>query len=140
MASAVTPPRQLAPTMGQTEALAGVFIQTGSLLASGERVVCGLVHRFSALNFISDNAGCFGDMPLPCNACLVTFGDFKVYVTTELSCGFPEHVLVAADPPAVCAAGGQRITRPVSCVEVMMTAPSQGAGKNVVDKDGASNC
>ena len=129
MASAVTPPRQLAPTVGQTEALAGVFIRTGSLLTSGERVVCGLVHRFGALNFISDNAGCFGDRPLPRHGCLVTFGDYEVYVATELSCSFPEHVLVAADPPAVCAARGWRITRPVSCAEVMMTkANKTGAG------------
>ena len=68
MASAVTPPRQLAPTVGRIEALAGVFIRTGSLLASGEHVVCGLVHRFDALNFISDNAGCFGDRHCPAMA------------------------------------------------------------------------
>ena len=84
MASAVTPPRQLAPTVGLTEALAGVFIRTGSLLASGERVVCGLVHRFGALNFISDNAGCFGDRPLPRNGCLIMFGAYEVYVATEI--------------------------------------------------------
>ena len=125
MASAVTPPRQLAPTVGLTEALAGVFIRTGSILASGERVVCGLVHRFGALNFISDNAGCFGDRPLPRNGCLVNFGAFECYVATEVPCRYPEHVLVAADPPAVCAARGRRITRPVSCAEVMMTRPAR---------------
>ena len=64
--------------------LAGVFIRTGCLLASGKRVVYGLVHRFGTLNFISDNAGCFGDRPLPRNGCLITFGEYEVYVATEL--------------------------------------------------------
>ena len=140
MASVVTPPRQLAPTVGRPEALAGVFIWTGSLLASGERMVCGLVHRFGTLNFISDNAGCFGDMPLPRNGCLINFGAYEVYVATEISCRFPEHVLVAADPPAVCAARGRRITRPVSCVEVMMTkANKTGAAKAGAGNTGTNN-
>ena len=91
------------------------------------------------LNFISDNAGCFGDKPLPRNGCLVTFGDYEVYVATELSCSFPEHVLVAVDPPAVCAARGRRIARPVSCAEVMMTRANPGVGKAVAGKTGAGN-
>ena len=126
--------------MGLTEALAGVFFRTGSLLASGERVVCGLHHRFGALNFISDNAGCFGDRPLPRNGCLVTFGAYDVYVATEVSCSFPEHVLIAADPPVVCAARGRRIARPVSCAEVMMTKASKiGAAQTGAGNAGTSN-
>src|SRR3954463_1471485 len=59
-ASAVTPPRQLATTVGHGAALAGVFIRTGNLIGTGERVVSGLVQRLGALRFVSDNAGCFG--------------------------------------------------------------------------------
>ena len=110
-------------------ALAGVFIRTGSVIASGERVVCGLVHRFGSLNVISDNAGCFGDRPLPRNGCLIEFGGLTVYVATEIVCRYPERVQVPADPPAVCAARGRRTARPASCVEVMMTAPGTGVGK-----------
>ena len=57
MASVCAPPRQLAPTVESAAALAGVFIRTGALIASGERVLCGLVHRFGSLNVVSDNAG-----------------------------------------------------------------------------------
>ena len=74
MASVRAPPRQLAPTVGPAAALAGVFIRTGSFIASGERVLCGLVHRFDSLNVVSDNAGCFGSRPLPRNGCLIEVG------------------------------------------------------------------
>ena len=121
MASAVIPPRQLAPTVGLAAALASVFIRTGSIIASGERVVSGLVHRLGTLNFICDNACYFGSRPMPRNGCLVLFGTFEIYVATEFVCKYPEQVLVAEDSPAVCAARGRRITRPVSCAEVMMT-------------------
>ena len=102
-------------------------------------MVCGLVHTLSALNFISDNMGCFGDKPLPRNGCLVTFGDYEVYVAIELSCSFAEHMLVAVDPPAVCVARGRRIARPVSCAEVMMTRANPAAGKAGTGKTGAGN-
>ena len=102
----------MAPTVGLTAALAGVFIRTGSIIASGERVVSGLVHRLGSLNFISDNVGCFGSRPMPRNGCLVNFGMFEVYVATEFVCKYPEQVLVAEDPPAVCAARGRRTIAP----------------------------
>lgn len=47
-------------------------------------------------------------------------------------------VHVAADPPTVCAAYGRRIDHPTSCVEVMMTAPTTGAGKGVASGMGAT--
>src|SRR5664279_826167 len=130
MASAVTPPRQLAPTVGPAAALAGVYVRTGSITTSGERVVCGLVHRLGSLSFISDNAGCF-----------INFGEHQVYVATEIVCRYPERVHVAADPPAVCAARVRRVDRPASCVEVMMTAPAADAGKGVAGDvdDGAKS-
>ena len=105
MASAVIPPRQLAPTVGLAAALAGGSFRTGSIINSGERVVCGLVCKLGALNFISDNAGCFGSRPFPTKGCLISFGAFVTYVATEVVCNYPEQVLVAEDPPAVCAAG-----------------------------------
>ena len=74
MASAVLPPRQLAPTVGPSEALAGVFIRTGSIIDSGERVISGLVCKLGSMSFISDNAGCLGGRPLPRNGRIVTFG------------------------------------------------------------------
>ena len=49
------------------------------------------------------------------------FGSFEVYVATEVVFKYPETVLVADDPPAVCAVRGQRIDRPVDCAEVMVT-------------------
>ena len=76
--------------------LAGVFIRTGSVIASGERVVCGLVHRFGSLNVISDNAGCFGSRPFPRNGCLMELGDLTVYVATEIVCRYPKWVHAAA--------------------------------------------
>ena len=99
--------------------LAGVFIRMGSLIDSGKRVLSGLVHRFGALNFISDNVGCFGNKSLPRNGCLIAFGAHEVHVATEFVCKYLEHVLVAQDPPAVCAARGRRTTRPASCAVVL---------------------
>ena len=121
MASVLLTPRQLAPTVWPAAALAGVHFRTGSLVTAGKRVVCGLVHRFGMISVISDNAGCLGDKPLSRNGCLVKFGSFEVYVATEVVCKYPKIVLVADDPPAVCAVRGQRITRPADCAEVMMT-------------------
>ena len=72
--------------MGPAAVLAGVFIRVGSLIDSGECVVCGLVLRFGSLNVISDNAGCFGSRPLPRNGCLIEFGGLTVYVATEIVC------------------------------------------------------
>ena len=114
------PPRQLAPTVGQVEALAGVLIRTGPV-----RVLSGLVVRFGDMDFVSDNAGCFRGRPFPANGCVIEFGTFATYVATELVCEYPAQVLVAEDPPAVCAARGRRTTRPESCAVMMagVTAP-----------------
>ena len=121
MASAVIPPRQLAPTVGQVEALAGVLIRTGSVIHSDTRVLSGLVVKFGEMEFVSDNAGCFRGRPFPANGCVIEFGAFA----TEFVCEYPEQVLVAEDPPAVCAARGRRTTRPESCAVMMagVTAP-----------------
>src|SRR3954452_14434762 len=73
VASAVKPPRQFAPTVGPTAALAGVFIRTGNIIGTGERVVSGLVQRLGALRFVSDNAGCFRNHPFPTGGQFIAF-------------------------------------------------------------------
>ena len=80
MASAVLPPRQLAPTVGPPAALAGVFIRTGNFLTSGERVLSGVMQRSGSLHLVHDNAGCFSRGPNPRNGNLIMFGDFEIYV------------------------------------------------------------
>ena len=129
MASAVTPPRQLAPTVGQAVALARVSIRTGSVTSSGVRVRSGLVCNYGGFTFISDNAGCFANKPFPADGFLMTLGSFVTYVTTEPVREYPAQVLVAEDPPSFRAALGRRSARPGSSVEVMMTGASAGAGK-----------
>ena len=83
MASAVIPPRQLAPTVGQVATLAGVSIRTGT--GTGERVLSGLVCKISGFSFISDNVGCFSGKPFPRDGFLMTLGSFITYVATEPS-------------------------------------------------------
>ena len=124
MASAVLPPRQLAPTVGPVAALARVFIRTGNFLRSGKRVLSGMMQRFGSLHFVHDNAGCFSQGPAPCNGNLVTIGKFDVYVAiAPRPFVYPQAVHVAADPPAVIAARGRRSTRPASCEVMMIVVP-----------------
>jgi hypothetical protein len=134
MAYLVSPRRHLAPTVGQIDVLAGVYIQMGSMIASsGVRVVSGLIQRLVSLSFISDNAGCLGGRPFPRNGRIMYFGSHKVYVGTEKVCRYPEQVLVAADPPSHLLAHAGRSACPIESAEVMMAdidAPSaDGAGK-----------
>ena len=129
MASVCSPRRQLAPTVRPAAALAGVSIRTGSLLPSGERVVCGLVHRIGSFDFVTDNAGDFGGRAFPAGGSVIGFGSHLVYVAIEIIRGYPEKVLVAADPPAVCAARDQRVDRVADSVEVMVISPAVDVGK-----------
>ena len=128
MASVCSPRRQLAPTVGQAAALAGVFIRTGSLIATGERVVSGLVQRLGALDYVSDNASDFSTGAFPRNDVFINFGIHRVYVGTVPANRYPDVVHVAADPPAVLAARGRCTARPASC-EVMMTGMGAEASK-----------
>jgi hypothetical protein len=134
MAYVVSPQRHLAPTVGKIDVLAGVFIWTGSVIASsGERVVSGLVQRLGSLSFISDNTGCLGGQPFPRNCRIIIFASHEVYVGTERVCRFQEQVLVAADRPSHLLARAGRSAHAVESAEVMMAgtaAPSAGgAGK-----------
>jgi hypothetical protein len=101
------------------------------IVASGVRVVSGLVQRLGSLSFISDNAGCLGGRPFPRDGRIMSFGSHEVYVGTESVCR--EKVLVAADPPSHLLAHAGRSARPVESAEVMMAGasvlPPGGAGK-----------
>ena len=114
--------------MGPAAALVGVFIRTGSIIASGERVLCGLAQQFGTLCFVDDNAGCFGSRPLPANETVLSFGELQIFVATELPREYPAKALVAKDPPSVYAVRGQRNARPATCAEVLVAAPVVGAG------------
>src|ERR1041384_7510996 len=66
MASAVTYQRQLAPTMGQTEASTGVKIRTGFSSASGGSHASGLIFRRGAMDHVVDYSARHGNgVPLP---------------------------------------------------------------------------
>ena len=110
--------------MGQIEALEGVYIRTGS----GERVLSGLIAKIGEFNFVGDNAGCFAGKPFPEHGFTMMLGSFVTYVAVEVVRGYPEQVLVDDETPLL-AALGRRITRPESCVEVMVTGPVDAAGK-----------
>src|SRR4051812_26748789 len=117
MASAVPPPRQLAPTVGPTAVLAGVKIRTGNFIHTGERVVSGLVQRFDIWDYISDHAGSFRRKAPSCNGIFINLGAHKVYVSVDTSCVYPHRVIEAGEPP-LCATSGQRGVRPAGSVEV----------------------
>ena len=127
MASAVTPPRQLAPTVGQVAALAGVSIRTGS--STGERVLSGLVCKIDEFSSMSDNAGCFSGKPFPTDGLLMTLGSFITYVATEHVSSYPDQVIEAEDPPAFRAGLGQRTACSENNVGFMMAASNAGASK-----------
>ena len=137
MASAVTPPRQLASTVGQLTALAGVSIRTGS--STGERVLSGLVCKIGQFSFISDNAGCFSGKPFPADGFLMTLGSLITYVTTERVSSYPTQVTEAEDPPAFHARLGQHTARSGNSVGVMMAGSNadtskEGTGKGMPDE------
>ena len=98
-------------------------------------MVSGLVQRFGSLGFIDDNTGCFGDTPFPRDGRFINFGAHEVFVATNSVCRFPEHVVTAADPPAVCAARGRHNDCPAGSVEVMMAGGN--AAKDVAEGAGA---
>src|ERR1043165_4913092 len=60
MSSAVTLRRQLAPTMGQTEASTRVKIRTGFSSVSGGSHASGLIIRRGAIDHVVDNSARFG--------------------------------------------------------------------------------
>ena len=108
--------------------MAGVFIRTGSMVFSGGRVVCGLARQFGTLCFVDDNAGCFGSRPFPANGSILSFGELQIFIATEPLREYPAKVLVAEDPPSVCAVRGQGSACRATYAEVLMTAPVIDAG------------
>src|SRR3954463_5090238 len=116
MASAVPPPRQLAPTVGQAAVLAGVVIRTGNFINTGERVVSGLVQRFGLCDYVSDNAGSFRGETPPRNGVFIDLGGHKVYVGIDVTGVYPHQVVVAGEPPLNAASRPSR-ARPAGNVE-----------------------
>src|SRR3954468_24718959 len=85
MASAVTDRRQLAPTVGQTEASTGVKIRTGSSSSSGERHASGLILRRGAIDYVVDFSARHGfGVPLPPGVSLPV-GTHRIFISS-----FPE--------------------------------------------------
>src|SRR3954463_13528959 len=85
MASAVTDRRQLAPTVGQTEASTGVKIRTGSSSSSGERHASGLILRRGAIDHVVDFSARHGfGVPLPPGVSLQV-GTHRLFISS-----FPE--------------------------------------------------
>ena len=121
MASAVPPPRQLAPTVGPAAVLAGVKIQTGNFIHTGERVVSGLVQRFDLCDYVSDNAGSFRGKTPPRNGVFINLGMHQIYVGVDTSSVYPHQVVVAGEPP-LSAVSRPCEAHPVSSVEVMVAA------------------
>src|SRR3954469_19814053 len=85
MASAVTDRRQLATTVGQTEASTGVKIRTGSSSLSGERHASGLIFRRGAIDYVVDYSARHGfGVPLPPGVSLQV-GTHRIFISS-----FPE--------------------------------------------------
>src|SRR3954462_9793551 len=92
MEFAVTFRRQLAPTVGQTEASTGVQIRTGFSSASGGSHASGLIFRRGAIDFVVDYTEWFGvGAPLPPGVSL-QIGSHRLFIGS-----FPE-----AYPREVC--------------------------------------
>ncbi|KAK1607759.1 hypothetical protein QYE76_031432 [Lolium multiflorum] len=129
MASARSPRRQLAPTVGHEVALAGVHIRAGILDVNGERTVSALVQSLYNIDFINDNAGCFANGGMfPQNGRTIEFGSIRVYLGTVPVRQHLSPVLVAPDPPRWLCAG-----RAAGSVEVMM-AGAVNTGKGAVEE------
>src|SRR4051812_21245035 len=85
MASAVTYRRQLAPTVGQTEALTGVKSRTGFSSASGGSHASGLILRHGAIDYVVDYSAWYGvGAPLPPGVSL-QIGSHRLFIGS-----FPE--------------------------------------------------
>src|SRR4051812_43090017 len=124
MASAVPPPRQLAPTVGPAAVLAGVMIRTGNFIHTGERIVSGLFRRFDLCDYVSDNAGSFKGKTPRRNGIFINLGMHQIYAGVDISGVYPHQVVVAGEPP-LSAANSPRGVRPVGSVEVMVAARVQ---------------
>src|SRR3954469_231958 len=82
MASAVTLRRQLAPTVGQTEASTGVLIQTEFSSVSGGSHTSGLIIRRGAVDHVVDYSARFGvGAPLPPGVSLQV-GSHRLFISS----------------------------------------------------------
>src|SRR3954464_10054975 len=108
MASAVSPPRQLAPTVGPAAVLDGVMIRTGNFINTGERIVSGLVRRLDLSNYVSDNAGSFKGKTPTRNDVFINLGMHQVYVGVDVSGVYPHQVVLEGEPPLSAASRSRR--------------------------------
>ena len=107
----------------------------GNMLPSGEKVVSGLVQKHGFLDFVSDNAGCFGSAPMPRNGRIISFGSHRVYVATTHVRRYPEKILVADDPPAMRRIKGKFPLHAAVCAETMVVGAAAGTGEAVPVED-----
>jgi hypothetical protein len=71
----------------------------GLTITTSERVASGLVWRFSTLDCVSDNAGCFADRPFPAGGSVISFGEHDVYVATVAPSRYPWQIHCWTSPP-----------------------------------------
>ena len=98
MASAVIPPRQLAPTVGLLAASAGVKFWTRPFTSSGERIVHGLVRAPRTADPAGSSAAPGADVACPAGCSIVPFGSLRVFVALVPDV-FPGVVRVFTDSP-----------------------------------------
>ena len=124
MASAVTYRRQLAPTVGQPEALSGVLIRTGPFSSSSTRATAGLVLRVGTLVFVvmGDASRSGAGALLPRGTVLPT-DNHRVFVTSVTDV-YPREVRVSSgtsDPsPLSCCSSAPDGFAPRTCAGVVM--------------------
>src|ERR1041385_1531195 len=133
MASIVTKRRQLAPTVGQTEASTGVLIRTGSSSSSSLSHASGLIFRHGAVDFVVDYAARFGvGAPLPPGISL-QIGSHRLFISCFPE-AYPKKVRVfssATDPlptRGCTAAPGREESRVHAAVMMAETTASSNQG------------
>jgi hypothetical protein len=114
-------PRQLAPTVGQRTAAAGVKFRPGSTSNLGEKVAFGLVWRFSTFDCVSDNLACFKD----------GFGDSGSFLDVSghrfyVAKPFPEEVTDVLDPLSDAGSSCGKSCDFDTMVEVMALGDEEG--------------
>src|SRR3954466_6167889 len=133
MASAVTFRRQLAPTVGQTEASAGVKIRTGFSSVSGGSHASGLIIRRGAIDHVVDYSARFGvGVPLPPGVSLQV-GSHRFFISSFLE-AYPREVRVFSSitdplPTRGCQAAPGGGEGPV-CVAVMMAGTNASSNQD----------
>src|SRR3954465_9410036 len=133
MASAITSRRQLAPTVGKTQASTGVKIRTGFSSVSGRSHASGLIIRHGAIDHVVDYSARFGvDAPLPPGVSLQV-GSHRLFISSFPE-AYPREVRVFSSitdplPTRGCQAalGGVDVR---ACVAVMMAGTNASSNQD----------